>query len=436
MRAMRSLTPVLLSLVLAACPSPATTPTPGTTEPEPPPGLCGNAVVEEGEDCDDGNLAAADGCTADCTTETGPIENEPNDVWSEANALPKAPVTGHLPEGDVDCFALPVERCGALQARLVAPCPEGVVLAVHDRSGVQVAAGSEGLDGCAVVDPERAVGARWLPEGTAAVCVSALLGQEVPGYSLTAEVTSSEAYRTGFEPDLDGDGEPDLCDPDRDGDGLANEVDNCPDVSNGPKSVAPAPSADGFLRHWLVLAPILGEPTTGGCRPSDTELPGGDAALAPALGDEADGLVWTSFITTGDRLGFLARWGNEAPPREVYVHTYVYSATSRAVTLSVGADDGVRAWLQGTEVMDISGCQGTNIDQFQAPVTLEKGFNRLTLKVRDQGGGWGLFVRFLDGKVPVTDLELSLTPDGPWTTDQSDLDGDGLGDLCDPTPAG
>lgn len=433
MRAMRT-----LLLLLAACPAP-TTSTP-QTEPVPePPARCGNGIEEAGEACDDGNILLGDGCDAACAVEAGPNETEPNDTPNAAETWSGSSITGHLLEGDVDCYALPVAQCDAVEASLVAPnCPDGVVLSLHPSPDLQTAAGSEGPDGCSVIDPAVAPGARFLPAGNTAVCVRGLLGQEVPGYTLTMSTLASDAVATGAEPDLDDDGLPDVCDPDLDGDGVPNDEDNCVDIPNGPTGAAPTPNEEGFLQHWLSLAPILDEPTTGGCRPSDTELPGGDALLTPALGDAVDDLVWTAFIVSGDRLAFLPRWGNNPPPREVYVHTYVYSATERTVTLSVGADDGVRAWVQGAEVLDVAGCQGTNADQFQGAATLNAGFNRLTLKVRDQGGGWGLLVRFLedDGKTPVTDLELSLDPKGAWSSSQSDLDGDGLGDVCDPTPTG
>ncbi|TMA45338.1 MAG: DUF4215 domain-containing protein [Deltaproteobacteria bacterium] len=34
-----------------------------------PPPRCGNGIVEDGEECDDGNNAPCDGCSASCTTE-------------------------------------------------------------------------------------------------------------------------------------------------------------------------------------------------------------------------------------------------------------------------------------------------------------------------------------------------------------------------------
>ncbi|MDP3575529.1 MAG: hypothetical protein Q8S42_33190, partial [Archangium sp.] len=36
-----------------------------------PRAVCGNAIVETGEACDDGNTNSGDGCEADCLNETG-----------------------------------------------------------------------------------------------------------------------------------------------------------------------------------------------------------------------------------------------------------------------------------------------------------------------------------------------------------------------------
>ena len=77
-----------------------------------------------------------------------------------------------------------------------------------------------------------------------------------------------------------------------------------------------------------------------------------------------------------------------------------------------------------------------NIDQFQAEVTLTGDWQLLLVKVRDQGGGWGNYTRFLDETgAPMTELEVALSADG-GALPATDTDGDGTGDACDPTPAG
>ncbi len=111
--------------------------------------------------------------------------------------------------------------------------------------------------------------------------------------------------------------------------------------------------------------------------------------------------------------------------------TWVYSDAEQEVTLALGPDDGARAWLNGEVVLEITGCQGTNADQFTAAVTLVSGWNRLLLKVYDQGGGWGTYARFLGESDPLTELPVSLSSAGGWDFDQTDSDGDGIGDICD-----
>ena len=107
------------------------------------------------------------------------------------------------------------------------------------------------------------------------------------------------------------------------------------------------------------------------------------------------------------------------------------------VTAAIGPDDGAFVWINGEKILDISGCQGTNVDQFTEEVDLVQGWNRVMVKVRDHGGGWGMFFRFLDlDGEPLAGYELSLQDGGPWVPGQSDIDNDGIGDVCDDTPAG
>ncbi len=57
-----------LLFALAGCPAPTPAPSPGTQDSgQAGPGpLCGNGSIDVGEECDDGNAVAVDGCTADC----------------------------------------------------------------------------------------------------------------------------------------------------------------------------------------------------------------------------------------------------------------------------------------------------------------------------------------------------------------------------------
>ncbi len=422
-------------LFLIACDRPRDLPpvaptTSTTTEAVAP--RCGDGLPSDAEACDDGNPWGGDGCTPDCAVEAGPFEQEPNDGVETATAATDTCFAA-LPAGDIDCYALAVPACAAISAALTGDCTADAQLTLFDPTGLPVASAVGGPGVCPVLDPERAPGARYAAEGGWTVCASTWNGGTIPAYAITTTVTPDAGFPLAPSEDGDGDGLPASCDTDRDGDGVEDDADNCPDAPNGPTMPPLVPSASGFLQDWLALAPITGTNSPDACAPSLNALPGGDANAAPQIGDPAFGLVWTAALGAPEIFDFLPAWGFVGAPREIYLHTWVYSATARPLTLAIGADDGVRVWWNQAEVLDIAGCQGVWPDQFQAAVTVPAGWSPLTVKVRDQGGGWGASVRFLDAGAPVTDLELSLT-DGPWLDDQSDGDGDGVGDACDPTP--
>ncbi len=400
---------------------------------------CGDEVIDSGEVCDDGSPYGGDGCTPICTAEDGQLEEEPNDTTAEAEDWTGGIVHGAITAADTDCFSFEIAACESVEARIVGECPLPATLTLHDPDGAGVAVGTPDADGCALLDPAQAPGARYAPSGAWTLCVSGLLEGEVPFYALEITVVPPDGnpYEVADDDDPDGDGLPNKCDWDSDGDGVDNDDDNCPERPNGPDMDPLVPSADGFLRQWLGAGPYTGTDSAQDCLPSDDQLVAEDDALVtPALGDAAGDLIWTVYWSDDDRLEYLNDYGHVGAPREVYNATYVYSATARDLTLGLGPDDGARVWLNHEQVMDEPGCQGTVVDYFTAEVSLVEGWNVLVVKVRDQGGGWGNYARFLDGETPVTDLEISLSPDGPWESNQEDADGDGQGDVCDTTPLG
>lgn len=404
------------------------------------PAGCGDGVVDSGETCDDGNTIAADGCDAVCVVESGLLEVEPNDSWDAAQVLADARgVLGALPEADQDCFQLEAPVCGALSATLTGACTGPVALSLHNPAGLVTATGTATEDACASIDPDTASGARFLGEGSWAVCVSSPTEIALSSYVLALELLGPDevSYELPDSEDPDGDGIPDQCDSDDDGDQIPDDDDLCPDVPDGPEAPPFAVASSGFIRTWLAAGSYTDTSSGDGCLPSDGALvhPTDDALAVPAVATDAGDLIWTTLLSDSDRIEFLTDYGGVSAPREIYTAAWVRGAPGTA-TLAMGPDDGVRAWLDGTLVMEVSGCQGTNIDQFQSEVTFTGDWQLLLVKVRDQGGGWGNYTRFLDSTgAPITALDLALTPDGS-PLPSTDSDGDGVGDACDPTPSG
>ena len=407
---------------------------------------CGDGVLDTDEACDDANPWGGDGCLPTCEAEVGPFETEPNDDPAAGEpAPPGGEVAGALPAFDRDCFVVEVPENGWIAAEVLGEGPLGLCstyafFEIFDDAYETIGVGFPDVDtGCAQIGPEE-TSARYLAAGDYAVCIAGLFDAEVPAYRIALEIGDDSCSLVDIVPtddeDVDLDGLADPCDDDIDDDGLLNESDNCPRISNGPASTPPTPNEDGYLGTWLILAPFTDVTSPYSCMPDVDERLGDDAAARPELGDEVDGLIWQARLEHDDAMRFHDWYAGVSSPREVYVVSYIYSATQRSVDLAIGHDDGARIWFNHELLAEDGTCQGAVADDYLYPVTLDAGWNTLQVLVYDGGGNWALYARFKDGSTPITDLSLSLIPDTGQVFDQSDQDGDGIGDVCDETPAG
>jgi cysteine-rich repeat protein len=137
---------------------------------------CSNTVVEDAEQCDDGNLDPLDGCAMDCRIEPGfacagspsvcttldQFEVEPNDTISTANAgfTTSGSVLGGIsPIGDLDYFRVQMAQSFKVVrfesfAPIEGDCLGGVTTTLHLRhdNGTQIVADSaSGISACAAI---------------------------------------------------------------------------------------------------------------------------------------------------------------------------------------------------------------------------------------------------------------------------------------------
>lgn len=361
---------------------------------------CGDGVKDFHESCDDGNNDSGDGCNATCDKEGGATESEPND--SPAQAEPYGgPESGALGTDDRDCYALEVAACTTLTVDVAGSCPDGLITEVFSVDDALVYHHQSDPGSCPSLDLSAAPGP--LLEGPATVCLSSA-GADIT-YVLDITAEGDKAPKA----DTDADGWPDACD-------------GCSDVESS--LVAPMVDEDGFIQHFLLYA---AETEDGSCLPTG-ELVAGEADLEPTVGEG-----WDLWINAGGKVDLNSIYGGElSPDREALAVTWVDGdALPDQVELAWGSDDGSLVWWNGALVGEVDSCQGVSTDAFSAKVSTEPGWNRLTMRIRDQGGGWGLIVRLKDADGTVlADLPVSLDPAGAWRPDQRDLDGDGVPDIC------
>ena len=161
---------------------------------------CGDAFLDMGEQCDDGNMMGGDGCSAMCQLE-GIGEVEPNDTNATANAVitnamttPSAQVTGVIADAsDEDNFSVVVPAGWHIIAEIsdgAGGCPNDGDLRLLSPTGTQLVSDTrDGPQDCGRISAGLDTAARGLAAGTYVLEVQAAAGRtEV--YTLSVRVVA------------------------------------------------------------------------------------------------------------------------------------------------------------------------------------------------------------------------------------------------------
>ena len=175
-----------------------------------------------------------------------------------------------------------------------------------------------------------------------------------------------------------------------------------------------SPDAEGFIRNWLVLAPIAVQEDSGATE-IDRDLLGGEATIKPKPGDKVnvDGkiLSWTPHQTSDYYIDFRQSFGAERGEDAAgYAVAYVVADDEMKVKLSIGSNDQCKVWLNGKQVIKFAETRTLDKDTDSADVTLVKGQNVLVFKVINEKNNWQAAARFLQGTTPVKNVHISATP--------------------------
>ena len=91
-----------------------------------------------------------------------------------------------------------------------------------------------------------------------------------------------------------------------------------------------------------------------------------------------------------------------------YARTTVTVPDERKAQIRLGSDDQAKVWLNGEEVFTYSESRSAAMDQNTIPVTLKAGENSILVKICDEIGFWGFYLRLTDADgIPFTDLAFS-----------------------------
>jgi hypothetical protein len=172
--------------------------------------------------------------------------------------------------------------------------------------------------------------------------------------------------------------------------------------------------AEGFIRNWLVLAPIAIDGESGAGE-IDRDFLKGEATVKPKAGDKVSvggrEVSWTPHQTTDYFIDFLQSFGKERGEYVAgYAVAYVIADADMPVTLALSTNDQGKAWLNGKQVFKFSDTRTLDKDTDRIEVALTKGQNVLMLKVINEVNNWQGCARFLKDGAPVKNLKISLSP--------------------------
>lgn len=187
-------------------------------------------------------------------------------------------------------------------------------------------------------------------------------------------------------------------------------------VSNARAADELKPDADGYIRDWVMLAPI---PLPAGRQAGDLvveEQVRNEAALQPKAGDTVKvygkELTWQNISASAKYFDFNALLKSVNDHAAGYMVTYIECDRERSdLTMALGSNDQARLYLNGKDIYAFQDARTLELDADKGKVRLKKGVNVVVFKVINEQNSWQGSMRFLDKTgAPVTDLKIKLSP--------------------------
>jgi hypothetical protein len=179
-----------------------------------------------------------------------------------------------------------------------------------------------------------------------------------------------------------------------------------------------APRSDGFIRDWLLLAPIQLAADADGAEAIEKNQIPDEGLLKPKAGDKVTvrgkELTWKKVKTTDYFLDLNAICNAETEKTVGYAVTFVRAEEERKnLRLKMGSNDEGKVFLNGKLLLKTFEPRALDQDSDVARnVTLNKGINTVVFKIFNEGGSdWQGCLRFTDeSDKAVTNLVIRLEP--------------------------
>ena len=174
--------------------------------------------------------------------------------------------------------------------------------------------------------------------------------------------------------------------------------------------------SEGYIRHWVMLAPIALSDGESSADAIFKEQIKDEAALRPKAGEKAKiggkELTWQNITAATNYFDFNAILKTVNDHAAGYMVTYIECDTERPdVIMAVASNDEGRIYFNGVDIYAFSEPRPLMLDADKGKVTLKKGVNVVVFKVINEQNSWQGAMRLLDkAGAPLKDLKIKLSP--------------------------
>jgi hypothetical protein len=187
-------------------------------------------------------------------------------------------------------------------------------------------------------------------------------------------------------------------------------------ISKADAADALRPDSEGYIRHWVMLAPVaLRDGETCGEALLKEQIKD-EAALRPKGGDKVriggKDLVWRNITASTNYFDFNEVLKSMNDHAAGYMVTYIECEKETLdVILAVASNDQGRIYFNGVDIYAFTEARPLMLDADKGRVTLKKGINVVVFKITNEQNSWQGAMRLLDKTgAPLTDLKIKLSP--------------------------
>jgi hypothetical protein len=174
--------------------------------------------------------------------------------------------------------------------------------------------------------------------------------------------------------------------------------------------------SEGYIRDWIMLAPIALPEGESGADAVFREQIKNEIALRPKSGDTvkigAKELTWQNVTASTNYFDFNATLKTVNDHAAGYIVTYVECETEKPdVIMAVASNDEGRIYFNGVDIYAFNEPRTLMLDADKGKVTLKKGLNVIVFKVINELNSWQAAMRLLDKSgAPLKDITIKLAP--------------------------